>query len=377
MRQFKLKVDVLVIGAGPAGAVAAAQVASAGAVVALFDRQRVKEHEVGESLPPVGAQLLRSLDVSAGFDPAKHMISNGVRAAWGGPVEERPFMASPYGHGWLLDRPAFDIGLRDFAVRCGAVLLEGLRVGNVVRRRSNYVVDVATESDSTMVVADWIIDCSGRSAIFSVGQGAKRIKHDRLVAIWRMYQSLGEETDKDAWTMIESGINGWFYTAAIPNRRRVVVFLTDSDLPACRIALRSAKWSQILSEACLIRAILCRHKYELVGRVRGVAASSTRLEQPFGFHWVAAGDAAVAFDPISSRGIAAAMTSGANASGAVLEEHAGRSGAFAAYAEDIAKNYKQYLSELNLRYRLRGNGEAEFWARRSGLSVRELRARAQ
>jgi flavin-dependent dehydrogenase len=171
------------------------------------------------------------------------------------------------------------------------------------------------------------------------------------------------------WTTIENAANGWYYTVGIPDGRRIVVFLTDSDLPECKMASSPPQWCQMLDETDLIRAILDRYKYVPVGRVRGIPASSVRLDRPFGFHWVAAGDAAAAFDPLTSRGIAAAVVTGSNASSAVLEEHAGRRGAFAAYAEDIAKNYAEYLSELRQRYRGRQSGRSEFWTRRSRLPV--------
>jgi flavin-dependent dehydrogenase len=367
MGRCPLRVDALVIGAGPAGSVAAARLASAGAVVALLDHPKPKEHKVGESLSPRVAQLLRALGVATEFDSSRHMISSGIRTAWGSSIVERSFLASPYGDGWLLDRPAFDLGLRDFAANSGAIVMEGSRICGFFRRGCHYHFDVVTGSEVTSYIADWILDCSGRSATFALRHGAKRIKHDNPVAFWRMYQSADGEADEDTCTTIEKAANGWYYTAPIPRGRRVVVYLTDSDLPECKAALNSSLWQQMLDITTVIRALMDTHKHEPTSHVRGISASSAHLDRPFGFHWVAAGDAAVAFDPLSSRGIGGAMVSGSNASGAVLEEHAGRSGALEAYAEDMSNNYNQYLSELRRRYQVQETPKSEFWARRSGL----------
>ena len=360
-----MRVDAIVLGAGPAGCGAAARLAAAGAIVALLDRPKTKEHKIGESLSPLVTQLLRAVGMAEAFDSSRHMISSGVRTAWGGPVQERSFLASPYGDGWLLDRPTFDLGLREFSLKSGAIVVEGSRICSVARSNHHYHFQLATESEVTSLVANWVLDCSGRSAIFAVRHGAKRIKHDNLVAFWRTYKSTFGETDEDRCTTIENADSGWYYTTPIPSGRRVVVFLTDGDLAACAMALKPSLWQQMLNATTVIRNLVDKHRYEPVSRVRGISASSVQLDRPFGFHWVAAGDAAVAFDPLSSQGIGGAIVSGSNAAGAVLEEHAGHEGAFAAYAEDSSKSYSQYLRELARRYQIVGASEGEFWARRS------------
>jgi flavin-dependent dehydrogenase len=367
MGRCPLRMDALVIGAGPAGSVAAARLASAGAAVALLDNPKPREHKVGESLSPLAAQLLQALGVARGFDSSRHVVSSGIRTAWGSSIVERSFLASPYGDGWLLDRPAFDLGLRDFAANSGAIVLERSRICGLFRHRCHYHFDVATQSKVTSYTASWILDCSGRSAIFALRHGSKRIKHDNLVAFWQLYESADETADEDTFTTIEKTANGWYYTAPIPRGRRVVVFLTDGDLPECRMAREPTMWRRMVEATTVIRGLLHERTYEPINRVRGISAASARLDRPFGFHWVAAGDAAAAFDPLSSRGIGGAIVSGSNASGAVLEEHAGRTGALPAYAEDLTDNYNRYLGELARRYRTEESSKSEFWIRRSRL----------
>ena len=367
MGRCSLRLDALVIGAGPAGSVAAARLASAGATVALLDHPKPKERTVGESLPPVVAQLLQVSGVAAGFDSSRHVVSSGIRTAWGSSIVERSFLASPYGDGWVLDRPAFDLGLRDFAAHSGAMVLEDARICGLFRHRCHYHFDVARPSDVTSYTAGWILDCSGRSAIFALRHGSKRVKHDNLVAFWQLYESIDKRADEDTFTTIEKTANGWYYTAPVPRGRRVVVFLTDGDLPECKMAREPTMWRRMVEATTVIRGLVNERKYDPINRVRGISATSARLDRPFGFHWVAAGDAAAAFDPLSSRGIGAAIVSGSNAAGAVLEEHAGRTGALPAYAEDLTDNYNRYLGELARRYRTEEFSKNEFWIRRSGL----------
>jgi flavin-dependent dehydrogenase len=363
--EFVRHVDVLVIGAGPAGAVAATALAAAGAVVALLDRAKVPREKIGESLSPVTAQLLRCVGVGAAVDPCSHLVATGVRRAWGNGITERSFLASAYGRGWLLDRPTFDQALRDFAVRAGVRLVEQADVSRVLRRRSRLQLEINTTSGPVAFSADWVVDCSGRNATVAVRQGAKRINHDKLVAFWRMYRASAAETpDIDRFTTIESSEHGWYYSVPIPGRRRVVAFLTDGDLPICRCVRTEASWSAMLAGTRTIQNFLASGGYHPVTPIRAVLASSTHLDRPAGMNWVAAGDAAIAFDPLSARGICSGTATAANAAAAVLDAQSGRGNALAVYASQLKDLYRDYLTELPRYYESGGTLSSEFWRRR-------------
>ncbi len=179
--------DVLVIGGGPAGAVGAARLAMAGAAVVLIDKANVQPEKVGESLPPLSARLIRALSIEAAFDASSHLPASGVRTAWGSRDKERPFILSPYGYGWLLDRPAFDQGLRDFAMTKGVRVIDQAKAGTIFTRRDQYHFQLVRGSKLISGIAGSILDCSGRSADFALRHGAKRITYDRLVAFWRIF----------------------------------------------------------------------------------------------------------------------------------------------------------------------------------------------
>ena len=94
-----------------------------------------------------------------------------------------------------------------------------------------------------------------------------------------------------------------------PPRRRVVAFLTDGDLlpPALRTsagfdaaARRTAHIAPLLGPAA-------------PGAPLVVAAGTAHLDPPVGAGWLAAGDAAASFDPLSSQGILTAVLMGREA----------------------------------------------------------------
>ena len=301
---------VAVVGCGPAGAAAAATALAAGCRVELYDAGPAPGARPGESLPPGGEDVLR--EIFGGFRTEPHRPAYANRSSWGtAETETDEFVFNPLGAGWHLDRRSFDADLLEIARRRGAV---------VYRQR---VADVQ---------ADFVIDATGRSARVARSRGASRIRSDALVAaVWT------SEDDAGSATSVAAVPEGWWYTSPLPRGGRVEAFLTDSDL--------------------LPRA------WERPPRITD--AATTWLDRISGPGWVATGDAAAAFDPLSSQGILTALHMGR------------RAGLVAAGELDPTEYQREYagivLEHLALRdayYALESRWpDSPFWARRG---IREL-----
>jgi flavin-dependent dehydrogenase len=92
------------------------------------------------------------------------------------------------------------------------------------------------------------------------------------------------------------------------------------------------------------------------------AANTSRLTSVVGPDWLAAGDAAVSFDPLSSQGIMIALESALDAANAIAE---GGDAALSRYASIITDRYRQDLVERARSYSAeRRWPDAPFWHRR-------------
>jgi flavin-dependent dehydrogenase len=116
---------------------------------------------------------------------------------------------------------------------------------------------------------------------------------------------------------VEAVPDGWWYTTPVPGHRRVVAFLSDSDLMPPRAARTARDWHERLARAPHIRDRLASSGYRLHSSAAILDASVAHLDHPAGCGWVAAGDAAVSFDPLSSQGILTALVMGQGAGHAV------------------------------------------------------------
>ena len=87
---------------------------------------------------------------------------------------------------------------------------------------------------------------------------------------------------------------------------------------------------------------------------RGAAAHSARLEHFHGAGWLAVGDAALAFDPLSSQGLLTALFTGMEAGNALHAHLSGDADAVGRYGLRLATIYEAYLRNLAAYLLVRG-----------------------
>jgi flavin-dependent dehydrogenase len=356
-------VDVAVVGAGPAGATAALTLARSGARVVMLERAERRAFRVGEGLPPAARPLLQSLGLWERFLAAGHLPSHGNRSAWGLPeLRDADFIFDPHGHGWHLDRAAFDAMLVSAAEEAGAGRGPATRV--LGWEPGHGTLRMHDGRGPVVLQARRVLDCSGRSSVVALGRGARRILHDRLVAVAALHRP-EREGDRDSTTLVEAVARGWWYTALLPGGLRVFAYLTDGDLldrDACR---DRAGWLRLLAQTDHVGRLHERFGYEPATGPMVVPAGSSRLCPVAGEGWVAAGDAAVSFDPLSSQGILTAMSTGRQAAAAVLASLEGDRDATARYEAHVEELDREYLERRAWYYAAeRRWPESEFWRRR-------------
>ena len=150
---------------------------------------------------------------------------------------------------------------------------------------------------------DWLVDATGRRGAVARLLGVKRRRFDRQVALVG-WLATDRADDVDATLTVETTSSGWWYGCRLPGRRRVAGFVTASR-PDART------WESRLRATRHLGRLVEGYRVERAPVVR--AADSTILERCFGPGWIAIGDAAVSYDPLASRGLVGALSSGLEA----------------------------------------------------------------
>jgi len=199
--------DVVVVGGGPAGAAAAVTARRRGASVTLVASGPARGARPGEGLPPGGDGVVAEVLGPGAFRPEYHRPSYGNRSAWGGErLDESDFMLHPLGHGWHLDRAAFDRGLLLAAREHGVRVLDGKRVRRATRRGDMWTLEL---DGAAVARGRVVVDATGRTAAIARAQGAWRRRVDRLVAVvWELAREGAR--DRDGTTLVEASAEGWW-----------------------------------------------------------------------------------------------------------------------------------------------------------------------
>ncbi|HEX6037492.1 NAD(P)/FAD-dependent oxidoreductase, partial [Longimicrobium sp.] len=296
-----VETSVAVVGAGPAGCAAALTLRRylPEMPVVLVSAPAGGGPAAGETLSPGVLPLLDYLGIRAEFLDAGHLPAGGTASAWGSPhVAERSYLFTGRGTGWHLDRARFDAWLLARARAAGATVVHGRALVHAARRSpSGWLLEM--EGGGT-VRARAVVDATGRAAPFARRQGVRPRRDDALVADIRWYA--GDESRRVATgALVETVPDGWWYTASLPGGRAVAMFMTDSDLR------RQSAWEARLEDApATARRV---ERWHPTGEAAVRAAHSQITPVVTGDGWVAAGDAAAAFDPISALGIGFSLRS--------------------------------------------------------------------
>ena len=301
---------------------------------------------IGEALPPAARRLLADMGLLDGFLTEGHTPCYGNRAVWGADTPEvTDFMRDPDGHGWHLDRARFDGWLRLVAVARGARLLAPASPSLIGRADGRWQVQLTTDRGIVDLSAAFAIDAGGRAAPLARRLGAKRHVTDRLVCGW-VHGRARSRGRGVGLTTVEAISDGWWYTAPLPEERRVLAFLTDADLPVARIAHLGIRLAEHAADTDEVGAILA--ECEFVADQGGfTAAHSSTLDSCIGDGWIAAGDASMTFDPLSSQGLLHALFTGLAAAEAADSYLSGDTSAPIRYQrimEGIQHAYRQHLA---------------------------------
>ncbi len=348
---------VAVVGGGPAGATLATLLARRGVATQLLETSAEPADKPGECLPPNLSPLLRMLGLDAAMANDGHLPSFGRRWAWGDaqPVEE-DFVAEPHGRGWHLDRRRFEARLRHQAEAAGVLWRAGRRVVGCEPLEHRIELRLA---DGSLVTAELVVDATGRTAAVARAFGARRVHDDALVGTVGYTGPDGRLAD--TYTLVEAIATGWWYSALRRDGSLVLALMTDGpEAPRNRDL-----WRARLAEAPCTSARLATHGGTIDGSLRRRPAGMARLDRISGARWLAIGDAATAFDPISSYGIGSALGSACEAADAIETRLAGSPEAFVAYDRTIEAAWTQCVAAWRQCYAAEGRwSDSPFWRRR-------------
>jgi flavin-dependent dehydrogenase len=313
--------DVLIIGAGPSGAMSAALLAARGYEVLVLEKQRFPRFSIGESLLANTAEMLREAGMLDAVMSSGFQYKNGASFVRGDLHSEFNF-ADKVSEGlpftFQVQRARFDQVLADEAARFGAQIRYDVEITGIDVSGETPVVTSKAGGEITTHRPRFVLDASGfgrtlprlldleRPADFPPRAALFVHVKDNIVsgAFDRQKIRIGvHPTKEEVWSWLIPFSDGNASLGVVASREHHAQF---AGTPEERL------WQLIAEEPKLRELLANAHTVRPVGEIMGYAASVTRLHGP-GFALL--GNAAEFLDPVFSSGVTIAMKSASLAAG--------------------------------------------------------------
>jgi flavin-dependent dehydrogenase len=355
--------SVLIVGGGPAGLATAIELSVFGVSALVIERSDYDDIRVGEHLRPSGVLELRAISAGLNLPIDPHVVSSGVEAYWGSETPSyMDYFFHPGQHGLNLSRPRFDADFARACERSGATVLRSATLTHAKKGNAGWEVDIAIGGKTRGFSVSVIVDATGRAAAFARSQGAKVLAHDRQIAVVSFQNDPNSETHTRS--LVETAEIGWWYSAPIGPARSICMLVTDDDLlPRGGHPDLCAWWRNQLSHTARVtqRFRDTEPSHRLVVR----SARSQRVEPSCGIGWLAVGDAAMAVDPVASKGIAKALDHGKRAAADIASNFAVDASLLERFALNLEREYAAYRAKRTNYYRIEQRWpRSVFWKRR-------------
>ena len=296
--------DVLVVGAGPAGSLAAWRLARAGARVVIVDRERFPRPKLcGDTLNPGAVALLDSLGLSGGPLAAAPRLAGMLIT---GP---RTSITARYGAGHAgvaVTRAVFDDWLLRQAIAAGAKFEAGVNVRSANVDTSGAVPTVrgvaliTREGTNVRMPALLTIAADGRAS--AVARSVRLARHPVAPRRWALGAYLSGVTDLS--DLGEMHIRGGSYIGIAPVGGGLANVCVVADRTAVAGRAKDVFWTRLRAERGLGPRF---ERAELESVVATTGPLAVNSEAPGMNGLLLAGDAAGFVDPMTGDGLHLAM----------------------------------------------------------------------
>lgn len=319
------QVDVLVIGAGPAGTIAAAILQQEGYQVKIVERQQFPRFSIGESLLPRTLDNLAKANLLEAVQAAGFQQKNG--AAFIRAREEycnfnfSEQFTTGYGYAWQMKRGDFDQVLANEVQKRGVEIEFETSVTAVDIQADQAIVTVSNQQYSNREIrAKFIIDASGYGRVLPRLLNLDRPSNfPARSAFFAHVEDLNRPVETADLTEIIDLGKLWAWIIPVGKQHTSVGFVGDRAI----MEQYGKDYSGEHFNRLLQAHFLLKERYQQANLVRdpqALHAYSVGVKQLYGSRFALVGNASEFLDPIFSSGVTFATESGARAAELVAQQ---------------------------------------------------------
>ncbi|GAB3092126.1 NAD(P)/FAD-dependent oxidoreductase [Aestuariicella hydrocarbonica] len=320
MSELDRQIDIVVIGAGPAGAVAASLLNAKGHNVLVIERQHFPRFSIGESLLPQCMEFLAQANlldaVHRHADQHHFQHKNGAAFVHAGRYSEFDFRQKfSDGHGttYQVQRAPFDHILAQETERQGVEIIWGHTLVNIDQDTSPARLTVEDEHHQTYTIsAQFVLDASGFGRVLPRLLQLDRPSNfpSRTSLFTHIEDNIsddGFDREKIRVTVHYQHKDVWFWLIPFAHGRCSIGVVARSEFFDGRDEDLNRRLADIIADEPSLKTLLANARFDTPAReITGYASDVSQLWGP---NFALLGNAGEFLDPVFSSGVTIAMKS--------------------------------------------------------------------
>jgi len=323
--------DIAIIGAGPAGTVAAKCLCDAGLTVIVLEAQTFPRFVIGESLLPHCMNVLERAGLLDAVEKAGFQHKNGAVFERGSLYQSIDFRENFEDTGWgttfQVQRSRFDHILAQTTIDAGVDIRFGHKVTDAVLRDGNCTLDYENDSGQTgRIRSTFVLDASGYGRVLPRMLGI--IKSSQSTERRALFTHLRDhifdpdyDREKILITVHPVRPEIWYWLIPFSDGTSSVGVIYPDQDPEFDGLDDQAIFDRLIGDTGLGPLLAKAEPTRPLNAIAGYSAQSDTL---FGDGYVLLGNSAGFLDPVFSSGVTIAMHSAELAAKALIARHTGQ-----------------------------------------------------
>lgn len=320
-------VETLIVGAGPAGAVAAAMLRQLGREVLVIEREQFPRFSIGESLLPQSMEYLEAAGLLRDVVEAGFQHKNGASFAWGEretAFDFRHKFSPGWGTTYQVQRAHFDQVLADGAARMGAEVRYRHELTALSCAREQSLARIrAADGSSYEVSARRVLDASGFGRTLPRLLGLERPSN--FPARGAIFTHLADgiphgdfDRNKIRITVHPQHVDVWFWLIPFSDGRCSIGVVAKPELLQAYGGDELTRLRALVAEDASLSRLLAQASWDTP--VRSIIGYSSNVSRLCGPGYALLGNAGEFLDPVFSSGVTIAFKSSSLAVAAIARE---------------------------------------------------------
>ncbi|MFT5658526.1 MAG: flavin-dependent dehydrogenase [Gammaproteobacteria bacterium] len=308
--------DVLVIGAGPSGALVSSLLNAKGHRVLVLEKQYFPRFSIGESLLPQSMEFLEQAGMLPAVHNANFQMKNGAAFAYReqyASFDFRKKLSSGWGTTYQVQRDQFDKILADEASSQGVEIRYGQTVTAFEYESSIATLSVDSDCGKQYQVSGaLVLDASGFGRVLprllNLEKASDFAPKTSIFTHLKDNNSDPQfDRDKILISVHPQLRDVWYWLIPFSNGRSSAGVVFSSELYGDQIIEHETLLKELISKSGLMASILKNAEYDT--RIASVEGYACDVEQLYGDGYALLGNAGEFLDPVFSSGVTIALKS--------------------------------------------------------------------